>query len=80
MPPKSGHLAAVQYRSPGAVVCRASLPDSASAASEISSVEHAAGRNANAFNDIANLTGQMPSRAKELKVRVNTFFNRVRAA
>jgi methyl-accepting chemotaxis protein len=52
----------------------------ASASSEISSVEHAAGRNANAFNDIANLTGQMSSRAKELKVRVNTFFNRVRAA
>jgi methyl-accepting chemotaxis protein len=52
----------------------------ASASSETSSVEHAAGRNANAFNDIANLTAQMSSRAKDLKVSVNLFFNRVRAA
>lgn len=51
-----------------------------SASSEISSVEHAAGRNANAFNDIANLTAQMSSRTMELKSRVITFFNRVRAA
>jgi methyl-accepting chemotaxis protein len=51
-----------------------------SASSEISSVEHAAGRNANAFNDIASLTAQMSSRTMELKSRVITFFNRVRAA
>jgi methyl-accepting chemotaxis protein len=52
----------------------------ASASTEISSVENAAGRNAVAFNEIGNLSAQMSSRAQELKSRVVTFFNRVRAA
>ena len=52
----------------------------ASASTEISSVENAAGRNAVAFNEIGNLSAQMSSRAQELKSKVVTFFNRVRAA
>jgi methyl-accepting chemotaxis protein len=52
----------------------------ASASNEIVSVERAAERNARAFDDIANLTAHMTSRAQELKSRVVTFFNRVRAA
>ena len=44
----------------------------ASASTEISSVEHAAGRNAAAFDEIGNLSAQMSSRAQELKSRVLT--------
>jgi len=44
----------------------------ASTSSEILSVEHATGRNAGAFDDIAKLTAQVSSRV--------TFVDRVRAA
>jgi methyl-accepting chemotaxis protein len=52
----------------------------ASTSSEILSVEHAAGRNASAFDEIAKLTAQVSSRATELKSSVLAFVNRVRAA
>jgi methyl-accepting chemotaxis protein len=51
-----------------------------SVSSEILSVEHAAERNASAFNDIARLTAEVSSMATELKSRVTSFFARVRAA
>lgn len=51
-----------------------------SVSSEILSVEHAAERNANAFNDIGNLTVEVSTRARELKSSVTAFFTRVRAA
>jgi methyl-accepting chemotaxis protein len=50
------------------------------ASNNIASVERSTERNARAFDDIANLTAQMSSRASELKSRVVKFFNRVRAA
>lgn len=52
----------------------------ASTSSEILSVEHAAGRNAGAFDDIAKLTAQVSSRVTELKSSVLAFVDRVRAA
>ena len=52
----------------------------ASASTEILSVEEAAGRSAKAFSEIADLTGLVSSRANELQSKVAEFFNRVRAA
>jgi methyl-accepting chemotaxis protein len=52
----------------------------ASTSAEILSVERATERNANAFNDMADLTTEVRSQAKELKARVITFFDRVRSA
>lgn len=51
-----------------------------SVSSEIVSVEQAAGRTATAFNDIADLTARLSSRANDLESKVSAFFARVRAA
>ena len=52
----------------------------ASASTEIVSVEQAARRSATAFTEIADLTARLASRASDLEFSVAEFFNRVRAA
>ncbi len=52
----------------------------ASASTEILSVEAAAGRSAKVFCEIADLTALVSGRADELQSNVAEFFNRVRAA
>jgi methyl-accepting chemotaxis protein len=52
----------------------------ASASTEILSVEEAAGRSVQAFGEIADLATLVSSRANELQSKVAEFFNRVRAA
>jgi methyl-accepting chemotaxis protein len=52
----------------------------ARASGEIFSVEQAAGRSAEAVNEIADWTQQLSSRAHDLEEKVTTFFARVRAA
>jgi len=52
----------------------------ASASTEILSVEEAAGRSVRAFGEIADLTALVSSRASELQSKVAEFFGRVRAA
>jgi methyl-accepting chemotaxis protein len=51
-----------------------------SASTEITSVEQAARQSATAFSEIADLTGRVASRARDLESKVTEFFNRVRAA
>jgi methyl-accepting chemotaxis protein len=52
----------------------------ASASSEILSVEQAAARSATAFSAIADLTVRVSARASDLESKVAAFFSRVRAA
>jgi methyl-accepting chemotaxis protein len=52
----------------------------ARASGEIFSVEQAAGRSAEAVDEIADWTQQLSSRAHDLEEKVTTFFARVRAA
>jgi methyl-accepting chemotaxis protein len=52
----------------------------ASASTEILSVEQAAGRSAKAFGEIADLTALVSTRANDLESKVAEFFTRVRAA
>ena len=52
----------------------------ASASTEILSVEQAASRSAKAFGEIASLTARVSERASDLESKVAAFFNRVRAA
>jgi methyl-accepting chemotaxis protein len=52
----------------------------ASASAEILSVEQAVGRSVTAFDEIADLTARVSSRADDLETKVTAFFNRVRAA
>jgi methyl-accepting chemotaxis protein len=52
----------------------------ASASTEITSVEQAARQSATAFSEIADLTARVASRARDLESKVSEFFNRVRAA
>jgi methyl-accepting chemotaxis protein len=52
----------------------------ASASTEILSVEQTAGRSVTAFGEIADLTSLVSSRADELESKVSEFFARVRAA
>jgi len=63
-----------------AVSIQTAADHTASASSEILSVEQAAGRSAKAFTDIAYLTARVSARAQDLEAKVSTFFNRVRAA
>ena len=51
-----------------------------SASTEIMSVEQAARQSATAFSEIADLSGRVASRARDLECKVTEFFNRVRAA
>jgi methyl-accepting chemotaxis protein len=52
----------------------------ASASTEITSVEQAARQSATAFSEIVDLTARVASRARDLESKVTEFFNRVRAA
>jgi methyl-accepting chemotaxis protein len=52
----------------------------ASASTEILSVEQAAGHSATAFSEIADLTARVSTRANDLQAKVADFFSRVRAA
>ena len=52
----------------------------ASASTEILSVEQAASRSAKAFGEIASLTARVSERANDLESKVAAFFNRVRTA
>jgi methyl-accepting chemotaxis protein len=52
----------------------------ASASTEITSVEQAARQSATAFSEIADLTARVASRARDLESKVTEFFSRVRAA
>jgi methyl-accepting chemotaxis protein len=51
-----------------------------SASTEIMSVEQTARQSATAFSEIADLTGRVAVRARELESKVTDFFSRVRAA
>ncbi len=51
-----------------------------SASTEIMSVEQTARQSASAFSEIADLTGRVASRARDLESKVTEFFSRVRAA
>ena len=63
-----------------AVSIQTAADHTASASAEILSVEQAAGRSAQAFSDITDLTARVSARAHDLEAKVSTFFNRVRAA
>jgi methyl-accepting chemotaxis protein len=63
-----------------AISIQTAADHTASASAEILSVEQAAGRSAQAFSDITELTARVSERARDLEAKVSTFFNRVRAA
>jgi ABC-type hemin transport system substrate-binding protein len=52
----------------------------ASASTEITSVEQAASRTATAFGEVTELIVGLGSRANDLEMQLAEFFNRVRAA
>ncbi|MSO67707.1 MAG: hypothetical protein EXQ82_07835 [Pseudolabrys sp.] len=63
-----------------AVSIQTAADRTASASTEILSVEQAASRSAIAFDEIADLTTRVLTRANDLESKVAAFFSRVRAA
>ncbi len=59
---------------------RTAAGHTASASTEILSVEQSAGRSAAAFGEITELTKRVSARARDLESKVAAFFERVRAA